>query len=75
MYKTGGGEVDDDAYLTQLEESMLDYVGVEGVVGKYIYIYTGIFRYIYKYKDGNVWKKCILKLNTLNLLNKNITSE
>ena len=47
MYKTGGGEVDEDAYLTQIEESMLDFVGVEGVVGKYIYIYTGIYRYIY----------------------------
>ena len=33
--KTGGGLIKDDDYLTSQEQSMLDYVGVEGVVGMY----------------------------------------
>lgn len=33
--KTGGGEIEDEMYLTSQEQSMLDYVGVEGVVGKW----------------------------------------
>ena len=35
IFKTGGGEIEDDSYLETMEEAMLDYVGVEGVVGMY----------------------------------------
>ena len=42
--------MDDDAYMTQMEESMLDYVGVEGVIGMYYRNYHIIeFFYIFKY--------------------------
>ena len=40
IFKTGGGEVDDDSYLSPIEEAMLDYVGVEGVTGELYYIPT-----------------------------------
>ena len=34
LNKTGGGVIKDDMYLTKVEEAMLDYVGVEGVLGR-----------------------------------------
>ena len=32
--KTGGGEIGEDADLTETDEIFMDFVGVEGVVGK-----------------------------------------
>ena len=36
--RTGGGEIEESMDLTETDEMFMDWVGVEGVVGKCIYV-------------------------------------
>ena len=37
LNKTGSPEISDKMYLTRLEEMILDYIGVEGVIGEHLF--------------------------------------
>lgn len=55
--KTGGGVRDPDCDLTEIEEMFLDYVGVEGVVGKLIKVnheHIGLHLYTASLLHGNI---------------------